>query len=540
MYRVLVADSISDKGLKALEEHPQFLMDKIPHIDPKELAKIIDQYDVLIIRSRITVTEELLENTQRLRLIARAGVGVDNIDVAAATRKGIIVVNSPGANTIAAAEHTFAMMLSLARKIPQAHSSMQINKWERSQFQGVELYDKSIGIIGMGKIGIEVAKRAKAFQMNVLGYDPFLTEERAKNLGIKKASLDEIALLSDFITIHTPLTKETKSLIDRSYLEKVKKGVRIINCARGGIVNEEALLEGLESGIVAGAALDVFEQEPPGTHLKHPNLIVTPHLGASTKEAQEKVAKEISEEVIDILEYDSIRNAINMPDISLENQQTMKPFLQLSEQIAQIAIQFFKDAPERIEVFYHGEIADNDTEVLSRTMIKGILSYHLSDTVNLVNAHHLLKENGLSFAVQRNASKVGFTNYIELKLSNRQHSVSIGGTLLDGIGSRIVKINEYQIDVRPEQNLLYIKHQDIPGVIGRVGSVIGDHHINIGTMQVGRSEIGGEAIMVLTLDKAADDEVLTALKEAAAIKDVKLLGLSTGYSFFNKANWVQV
>jgi D-3-phosphoglycerate dehydrogenase len=540
MYRVLVADSISDKGLKALEEHPQFLMDKIPHIDPKELAKIIDQYDVLIIRSRITVTEELLENSQRLRLIARAGVGVDNIDIAAATRKGIIVINSPGANTIAAAEHTFAMMLSLARKIPQAHSSMQINKWERSQFQGVELYDKSIGIIGMGKIGIEVAKRAKAFQMNVLGFDPFLTEERAKNLGIKKASLDEIAHLSDFITIHTPLTKETKSLIDRSYLEKVKRGVRIINCARGGIVNEEALLEGLESGIVAGAALDVFEQEPPGTHLKHPNLIVTPHLGASTKEAQEKVAKEISEEVIDILEYDSIRNAINMPDISLENQQTMKPFLQLSEQIAQIAIQFFIEAPERIEVFYHGEIADNDTEVLSRTMIKGILSYHLSDTVNLVNAHHLLKENGLSFAVQRNASKVGFTNYIELKLSNRHHSVSIGGTLLDGIGSRIVKINEYQIDVRPEQNLLYIKHQDIPGVIGRVGSVIGDHHINIGTMQVGRSEIGGEAIMVLTLDKAANDEVLAALKEAAAIKDVKLLGLSTGYSFFNRANWIQV
>ncbi|MGX6446021.1 phosphoglycerate dehydrogenase [Neobacillus sp. K501] len=534
MYKVLVTDGISDSGLKSLFEHPNFTVERQPTLPPEELKNIIGEYEALIVRSQTKVTEDLLQYADRLKVIARAGVGVDNIDINAATRKGIIVINAPGANTIAATEHTLAMMLSLARKIPQAHQKTTAGAWDRNSFKGVELYKKTLGVIGMGKIGTEVAKRAKSFGMNILGYDPYFTEERAKKLGMTKASLDLIARESDFITLHTPLTKDTKGLVNEEFLSKTKKGVRFVNVARGGLIDEKALVQAIETGHVAGAALDVFEQEPAVDPelLSNPNFVVTPHLGASTVEAQEKVAQEVSAEIIDILETQSIRNAVNMPQMSGETQQKMQPYLLLGEQIGQLVVQLLKHAPSKIEINYYGDLIEEDTELLTRTMIKGILGYHLSDSVNLINAFHLLKEQGVSYNVQKNATNKGFANYLELSISKGVESAKIGATVLNGYGARIVKINDSRIDVRPEKHLLYVKHQDVPGMIGKVGSLLGDYDINIGTMQVGRTAVGGEAIMVLTLDKKLSPEVTRMLTMINGLDEAQLLELSNVDSFY--------
>jgi len=527
MYKVLVTDGISDTGLQSLFDHPNFIVDRQPTLPTEELKKIIGAYDALIVRSQTKVTGELLQAATRLHVIARAGVGVDNIDVNAATRKGIIVINAPGANTIAATEHTLAMMLSLARKIPQAHQKTATGEWDRNSFKGVELYKKTLGVIGMGKIGTEVAKRAKSFGMNILGFDPYLTEDRAKKLGITKASLDLIARESDFITIHTPLTNDTKALVNDEYLRKTKKGVRFINCARGGIIDEKALVRAVQAGHVAGAALDVFEKEPVADPelLQNPNIIVTPHLGASTVEAQEKVAQEVSAEIIEIFESQSINHAVNMPQMSGETQAKMQPYLLLGDQIGQLVVQLLKQAPSKIEINYYGDLIEEDTELLTRTMIKGILSYHLSDSVNLINALHLLKEQGVSYNVQKNATNKGFANYMELSVSQDGETAKIGATVLNGYGARIVKINQYRIDVKPEHHLLYVKHQDVPGIIGKVGSLLGDYLINIGTMQVGRATVGGEAIMVLTLDKKVSADVIQALTLINGLDEAQLLEL---------------
>ncbi|WML59337.1 phosphoglycerate dehydrogenase [Neobacillus sp. PS2-9] len=534
MYKVLVTDGISNTGLKSLLEHPNFVVDRQPTLPVEELKTIIGNYDALIVRSQTKVTGELLEVAGRLRVIARAGVGVDNIDVNAATRKGIIVINAPGANTIAATEHTLAMMLSLARKIPQAHKKTSNGEWDRNSFKGVELYKKTLGVIGMGKIGTEVAKRAKSFGMNILGFDPYLTEERAQKLGMTKASLDLIAQESDFITIHTPLTNDTRGLINDEYLSKTKKGVRFVNCARGGIIDEKALVRAVQSGHVAGAALDVFEKEPVADPelLENPNIIVTPHLGASTVEAQEKVAQEVSAEIIDIFETQSIQHAVNMPQMSGETQAKLQPYLLLGDQMGQLVIQLLnKQAPTKIEINYYGDLVNEDTELLTRTLLKGVLSYHLSDSVNLINALHLLKEQGVSHNVVKNATNKGFANYMELSVSQGNQTAKIGATVLNGYGARILKINQYRIDVKPEKYLLYIKHRDVPGMIGKVGSLLGDHNINIGTMQVGRTEVGGEAIMVLTLDKTLSPNVIRVLKMIDGLNEAQVLELSTVDSF---------
>ena len=534
MYKVLVTDGISSTGLKSLIEHPNFTVDRQPTLPTKELKNIIGEYDALIVRSQTKVSEELLKAAGRLRVIARAGVGVDNIDVNAATKKGIIVINAPGANTIAATEHTLAMMLSLARKIPQAHQKTVSGQWDRNSFKGVELYKKTLGVIGMGKIGTEVAKRAKSFGMNILGFDPYLTEERAKKLGMTKASLDVIAQESDFITIHTPLTNDTRGLINDAYLRKTKKGVRFVNCARGGVIDEKSLVRAIQSGHVAGAALDVFEKEPVSNPelLQNPNIIVTPHLGASTVEAQEKVAQEVSVEIIEIFESQSIQNAVNMPQMSGEIQSKLQPYLLLGDQMGQLVIQLLnKQAPAKIEINYYGNLIDEDTELLTRTMLKGILSYHLSDSVNLINALHLLKEQGVSYNVVKNATNKGFANYMELSISNGIETAKIGATVLNGYGARILKINQYRIDVKPEKFLLYIKHRDVPGMIGKVGSLLGDHQINIGTMQVGRTEVGGEAIMVLTVDKTLNANVIHVLKLIDGLEEAQVLELSNVDTF---------
>ncbi|MBS4213439.1 phosphoglycerate dehydrogenase [Neobacillus rhizophilus] len=534
MYKVLVTDGISQTGLKCLVDHANFIVERQPTLPTDELKKIIGDYDALIVRSQTKVTGELLEAAGRLRVIARAGVGVDNIDVNAATKKGIIVINAPGANTIAATEHTLAMMLAMARKIPQAHQKTSCGEWDRNSFKGVELYKKTLGVVGMGKIGTEVAKRAKGFGMNILGFDPYLTEDRAKKLGITKASLDLIAAEADFITIHTPLTNDTRGIINDEFLSKTKKGVRFVNCARGGIIDEKALVRAIQSGHVAGAALDVFEKEPVADPelLQNPNIIVTPHLGASTVEAQEKVAEEVSAEIVEIFEKQSIQNAVNMPQMSGETQAKLQPYLVLGDQVGQLVIQLLKNsAPTKIEINYYGDLIDEDTELLTRTMLRGVLSYHLSDSVNLINVLHLLKEQGVSYNVQKNATNKGFANYLELSVSQGDETARIGATVLNGYGARIVKINQYRIDVKPEKYLLYIKHQDVPGMIGKVGSLLGDYQINIGTMQVGRTEVGGEAIMVLTLDKTLGTEVSRELVQIPGLDEAQFLELSNVDTF---------
>ncbi|WP_284036220.1 phosphoglycerate dehydrogenase [Neobacillus sp. 114] len=534
MYKVLVTDGISQTGLKCLVDHANFIVERQPTLPTDELKKIIGDYDALIVRSQTKVTGELLEAAGRLRVIARAGVGVDNIDVNAATKKGIIVINAPGANTIAATEHTLAMMLAMARKIPQAHQKTSCGEWDRNSFKGVELYKKTLGVVGMGKIGTEVAKRAKGFGMNILGFDPYLTEDRAKKLGITKASLDLIAAEADFITIHTPLTNDTRGIINDEFLSKTKKGVRFVNCARGGIIDEKALVRAIQSGHVAGAALDVFEKEPVADPelLQNPNIIVTPHLGASTVEAQEKVAEEVSAEIVEIFENQSIQNAVNMPQMSGETQAKLQPYLVLGDQVGELVIQLLKNsAPTKIEINYYGDLIDEDTELLTRTMLRGVLSYHLSDSVNLINVLHLLKEQGVSYNVQKNATNKGFANYLELSVSQGDETARIGATVLNGYGARIVKINQYRIDVKPEKYLLYIKHQDVPGMIGKVGSLLGDYQINIGTMQVGRTEVGGEAIMVLTLDKTLGTEVSRELVQIPGLDEAQFLELSNVDTF---------
>ncbi|WP_066314020.1 phosphoglycerate dehydrogenase [Bacillus sp. FJAT-29814] len=534
MYKVLVTDGISQTGLRSLIDHPNFVVDRQPTLPVEELKSIIGGYDALIVRSQTKVTAELLEAAGRLRVIARAGVGVDNIDVNAATRKGIIVINAPGANTIAATEHTLAMMLSLARKIPQAHQKTAGGEWDRNSFKGVELYKKTLGVVGMGKIGTEVAKRAKSFGMNILGFDPYLTKDRAKKLGITKASLDLIAAEADFITIHTPLTNDTRGIINDEFLSKTKKGVRFVNCARGGIIDEKALVRAIVAGHVAGAALDVFETEPVADPelLGNPNIIVTPHLGASTVEAQEKVAEEVSAEIIEIFEKQSIQHAVNMPQMSGETQAKLQPYLLLGDQMGQLVVQLLKkQAPSKIEINYFGDLIDEDTELLTRTLLRGVLSYHLSDSVNLINVLHLLKEQGVSYNVVKNATNKGFANYMELAVSQGTETARIGATVLNGYGARIVKINQYRIDVRPEKYLLYIKHTDVPGMIGKVGSLLGDYQINIGTMQVGRTEVGGEAIMVLTLDKVLVPEVIRQLTLIDGLEEASFLEVSNVDTF---------
>ncbi|GGL53489.1 phosphoglycerate dehydrogenase [Sporolactobacillus putidus] len=528
MFKVIVTDPISETGLQALHAHQEFDVEQRTNLTPDELIDKIKDYDALIVRSQTQVTREVIQAADRLKVIARAGVGVDNINIDAATEKGIIVINAPAGNTIAATEHTLAMMLSLARNIPQAYGSLTSGRWDRKHFKGVELYQKTLGVVGMGRIGTEVAKRAKGFQMNILGYDPFLTEDRAKKLGIIKASLDEIAEKADFITVHTPLTAETRGLIDAAYLAKTKKGVRLVNCARGGIIDEQALVDAVNSGHVAGAAIDVFEHEPPeNTGLtNNPNIIVTPHLGASTEEAQEKVAQSVSEEIVEIFTTGAVQHAINLPHISATVQQKIKPYLVLSEQMAELLMQIFQKAPEKIKINYFGELFLEDTGLLTRQMIKALLSYYLDTAINIVNVMQVLKAHSLSYSVQKNAAHKGFTNFIELEISHGDEKATIGCTYLPGFGGRIVSINGYRLDMEPEEYLLYIRHVDVPGMIGNVGSLLGKSHINIGSMYVGRQAIGGEAIMILTVDKPMPETARKEILELPDLHDVQFVKLN--------------
>lgn len=526
MYKVLITDPLSHQGIEKLHSADDVEVIQKTNLSKEELMLEIESADALLVRSQTQVTAEIIEKAARLKVIARAGVGVDNIDIPAATRKGIIVVNAPDGNTISTAEHTFAMLISLSRNIPQAYHSIIQGKWDRKKYVGIELSGKTLSIIGLGRIGSELAKRAKAFQMKVVAFDPYLTQERAKELGVEQATFEEAISIGDYITVHTPLTKSTHHLINRKTFAQMKRGVRILNCARGGIIDENALYQAIQDGIVAGAALDVFEKEPPGSHplFSLPQVIATPHLGASTVEAQENVAIDVSEEVLHILRDQPFKNAVNLPSIPAELQQKLKPYQELAEKLGGFVAQIVDGALKKITVTFAGELADIDVAPLTRTILKGALSHHLSD-VNYINAPDLAKQRGVQIVEQRKSNSHGFTNLIQVGIETTLNKRSASGTLLNGLGSRIVKIDEYSIDLNPKGHMLLIQHRDQPGMIGQVGTVLGNHNINIATMQVGRETLGGQAIMMIRIDKSASKKVLNSIKEMdmiEAITDIDL------------------
>lgn len=527
MFKILVTDPIPEDGLQALTEAEDVQVDHQTDLSEDELVEQISEYDALIVRSQTKVTDKVLDNARRLKVIGRAGVGVDNIDVPQATAKGIIVINAPDGNTISTAEHTFSMLCALARRIPQAFMTLKENKWDRKAFVGVELNGKTLGIIGLGRIGTEVAKRAKAFNMKVIAYDPYLTEEKADKLGIEYGALEDVLKKSDFITIHTPLLKETRHMIGREQFAMMKNGVRILNCARGGLIDEDALYEAIVQQKVAGAALDVFEEEPAIDNrlLELPEVIATPHLGASTVEAQENVAIDVSQEILKVLRGQAFKNAVNLPSIPAHELNKVEPYLNLSEQLGSFIAQLAVGAVRTVNISFAGELTEFDVSPLTRNIIKGILTYHLGEHVNQVNAPFLAKERGITINEQKTSHSRGFTNLLTVELITTQETRTVWGTLLNGYGARIVKVDDYSVDVLPEGHLIYIRHHDRPGAIGRVGTRLGAKDVNIATMQVGRSNAGGDAIMMLTVDKSVPADILNELTELEEIKTVTEIDL---------------
>lgn len=526
---VFIADPLSEDGIFPLRQETELDLNVIidTGLAPEELIAKIADVDVLLVRSQTTVTREVIEAAKNLKLIGRAGVGVDNIDLTAATEHGIIVVNAPDGNTNSAAEHTIAMMTSLARHIPQAFNTLKNGKWDRKSYVGVELKNKTLGVIGMGRIGAEVAYRAKGQRMNVIAYDPFLTEERAKELGITKGTVDEVCAAAEFITVHTPLLPETRNIINKERFAIMKDGVRIINCARGGIINEDDLYDAIVAGKVAGAALDVFVEEPATDHklLTLPQVIATPHLGASTVEAQESVAVDVSNDIIKFYKTGTVTNPVNMPSIPKEKLAQVEPFFALAEKLGKFLIQVTEEGIQQLNISYAGEVANFDVRPLTANAIKGLLSTNHGSHVNDVNARYLAERIGMQINEHKTTTAKGFTNLITVEIITETEKHTVAGTLLNGLGARIVKVEGFVVDVVPEGNLLYIKNQDKPGSIGRVATKLAEKDINIATMQVGRDHVGGSAVMMLAIDNEVTTEDLVYVAKLENINEVKAISL---------------
>jgi len=519
--KVLVSDPIAEQGIEILKDN--FDVDIATGLEPLELIKRIGNYEALIVRSETQVTKEVINAGKKLKIIGRAGVGVDNIDVNAATERGIIVVNAPEGNTISAAEHTIAMMMSMSRNIPQANASLKGKKWDRKKFMGVEVRGKTLGVLGLGRIGSEVAKRALGMEMIILAYDPFISAERAKDLGVELTTVEDIVRRADYITVHTPLTKETKDLISTKEFAIMKKGVRLINCARGGIINEEALAKAVKDGIVGGAAIDVFTKEPPFENplLELDRVIVTPHLGASTEEAQINVAVTVAEQIVNALIGLPVKNAINMPYVKAEVMQIIEPYFPLAEKMGKLGTQLIGNY-ETIEISYCGEIADHNVAPVTLAVLKGLLEPMLGAGVNYVNAPTIAKERKLKVIESRSKTVVGYPSQISIKLRKKDEERIISGTVI-GKEPRVVQLDEYIIDVIPSGFMIVTRIEDRPNIIGPCCMILGKNEINIAGMQVGRIKAGGEAIMVLNIDNEVDDRILDEIKEVDGIIDAKLV-----------------
>ncbi|MCD6489791.1 MAG: phosphoglycerate dehydrogenase [Thermodesulfobacterium sp.] len=520
--KVLISDPVSEEGVQILKDAGLEVFYK-PGLSPEELLEIIPEFDAIIIRSSTKITKEVIEKAKKLKVIGRAGIGLDNVDLQAANEKGIVVMNVPGGNTLSAAEHTLALLFALARKIPQAVASLKQGKWEKKKFMGVELNNKVLGIIGLGRIGSIVADRALAMEMKVIAFDPFVSPEAAEKKGVELVTLEELYKRSDFITIHTPLTKETYHLIDEKAFSIMKDGVYIINCARGGIIDESALYKAMVSGKVAGAALDVFEKEPVDPDnplLSLPNFIGTPHLGASTIEAQKNVAVEIAKQVVDYLLKGIIRNAVNVPSLPPEVLKTITPVLTLAEKMGLLAAQITEGAIKEVEITYKGEISQLDVKPITLAFVKGLLFPFLKEDVNYVNALIRAKERDIKITESKTEFSEDFTSLISAKVKHTEGETIVEGTIFGKKEPRIVRINGFRLDALPEGHMLYIFNEDKPGVIGKIGTILGSHNLNISRMYVGQDPMKKTNVILLSLDQPP---TLSALKELSELSTVYLV-----------------
>ncbi len=520
--KILITDPLSKTGVDILKDIPDAIVDERPKIAPEELKKIIKDYDVLLVRSGTKVTSDIIEGADKLKFIGRAGVGLDNVDVDAATRKGIIVMNTPGGNTVSTAEHAFSLLVAMARNIPQAYLSLKEKKWDRKKYMGVELHGKVLGIIGLGRIGREVAKRAQAFEMSIIGYDPFLPIEKFREMGISPAEIDEICEKADFITIHTPLTEDTRYLINEERLKKMKPTARLVNCARGGIVDEKALAKALDEGWIAGAALDVYENEPLADWewelFDRPNLIGTPHLGASTKEAQEKVAVQIAQQIYNAVTGKGIFNAANYPSLAPGMYEVLYPYVNLAERLGMFLSQIVEGRISSVYITYRGEpLVSNDTNALRKAIIKGILSHIVQDAINYVNAELIADERGLEVKEGKTTNLEDYANLIEISVKTDKRMYYIAGSIFKKDEPRIVRIDDFDLEAIPAGTMLLSSNDDKPGVIGSLGTVLGKNNVNIASMTFGRKQPEGIAMMLFNLDSDIDNSIL---KEFLSVKDV--------------------
>ena len=528
MARILVSDRVDRAGVDLLSAAGHEV-DLRPGIAPGDLAAVIGSYEALVVRSETQVTAELLAQADRLQVVGRAGVGVDNVDLDAATQRGIVVVNAPTGNTVAAAEHAIALMLALVRHIPQAHSSLREGKWERGKFVGAQLSGKTLGVIGLGKVGSEVARRAKAFQMEVLGYDPYVPEEFARNLGAELVDMDALLARSDVITIHTPLTAATRQIIGAEQMPKLKDGVRIVNAARGGLVDEALLDQAIREGKVAGAALDVFVSEPPPSGsplLANPKVIVTPHLGASTEEAQVQVAVEVAEEVLAVLSGGAARYTVNVPAIPAEVREALGPYVPVADTMGRIAIQLAEGQLQSVALRVSGRIAQFDTSLLAAAALAGILGVTSDERVNLVNALHLAAEHGLRIEEHKSPEADDeYSNMVGIEVRAAQGSVFVGGSVV-GSAVHLLRLDDFYVDLQPSTPyMLFTTHRDQPGMIGKVGAISGNHDLNIGFMEVGRVGPRGKATMIVGYDDPLTDEVVAEISAIEGIGSVRIVRL---------------
>ncbi len=527
MYKILITDAV-DKKCKTILESAGFEVTFEAGMPSEKIKSVISDYHALIVRSETQVDHELISLMENMVVIGRAGTGVDNIDVDSATRKGIIVMNTPGGNTVSTAEHTMALMLGMCRNIASANQSMREGKWERKKFKGSELEGKTLGVIGLGKVGREVAVRAKAFGMNVIGYDPVISVDSAGRLGVDFVNLDKIFSDSDLITVHVPLTQETENLISDETLGKCKKGVKIINCARGGIVNEQALLEALESGKVSAAAFDVYETEPPDLSSKlfqHNKVLTTPHLGASTEEAQEKVAVQIGEQIVDLLKNKFVRGTVNAASFEALGNEELKPYLILAEKLGHLLSQLNKDHLKILNINLSGQFLHKYSEILSKSFLKGFLSGKIVEPVNLVNSKLFAEERGIILNEIKSNENENYKNLISVEFIGEKEKKLLTGTVFGKEELRIVKIDGYRVELRPEGNMLFYKNTDKPGMLAAVGRILSEENINIAGLSLGRQDSGKEALTVIATDEEISKKAIKRIISTDGIWNVLMVNI---------------
>jgi D-3-phosphoglycerate dehydrogenase len=526
--KILVTDSLAPEGMAVFHNAAGFDVDVKIGLKPDELKKICCDYDGWVIRSGTKITAELIEAAKNLKVIGRAGVGFENIDTDAATKKGVVVMNTPGGNNVTTGEHTIALMMALARHIPQAVASLKNGKWERNKFVGVELCNKALGVIGLGNVGRIVAERAVGLRMKVIGFDPFISAENIAKLGVEPASLEEIFTKADFITVHVPLTPDTQGLINREAFAKMKAGVRIINCARGGIVDEKDLAEAIKDGKVAGAALDVYVDEPPPADhplLKLDPVITTPHLGASTDEAQLNVAIAVAEQMVEFLTKGIVRYAVNVPSVSPELLEVLRPYLILAEKLGSLHVQMADSLPKEVHVEYRGDVVQYNVAPLTLAVLKGMLTPVMESGVNYVNAPLIAKERGIDIVESKGEHSGDFASSITIKAKNGKQDLEVEGAIFGKKHPRIVRVNNFYLEAVPEGYILILHNRDVPGVVGAVGTILGKNGINIAGMELGRGEKGGSAISFTHVDDFVPQKALKELRALPQIVSAELVKL---------------